>query len=336
MVKIRLLLVNYNNSSLVGELLKRSYNVSIANTRVHRLNLSISDKFDLIYFAKFAWSRCDDIDILFAKDKKNMIYGLHGLPVSFRPYRPLNYVDMTISFTKLLYLKLAKPKIGIHALNTDDYRRLKAFKFRCYYSPLGVDTKFFKPGAKKEDFTVVFVSPRFQKGADMLPRILPMVLKKASNIKFVLTGEGFLSNYFEVLKDHFSSNVEVCERLPQDEFVKLFSSSHLLLFPSRWETFGLVVLEALSSGMPVVCYDIVGAARDIVKKYSMGYVAKPYHTEEVAKGVLHYYSLWRDRRERYNELSDKCRDIALRYDWSIVAGYFDLMFKKTLSYRGQL
>ena len=333
MTKIKLLMINYTKDSLIRELIRKGYEVSTANTMGnHLVPRSTYKKFDLVYFAKFTPPRWDDIGLLIHKIGIPIIYGFHAPSIIFKPYRATNYIDNIISVAKLVYMKISRTIIAMHALNTDEYKLLRFCGFRCHYIPLGVDTKLFKPSVKRNKFTVVFVSARYQKGADMLINIVPKVLRKTPDIKFILTDVGFLSNYFNSLKNGFSGNVEVCERMPQNEFAQLFSSSHLLLFPSRWETFGLVVLEALSSGMPVVCYDIAGASRDIVKRHGAGFVVNPFNTDEIVDGILNYFELWKNEIKEFECLSNVCRNVALKYDWSIIAGLFDDMLKQVSSY----
>ena len=48
-----------------------------------------------------------------------------------------------------------------------------------------------------------------------------------------------------------------------NRLARIFPSSDVLLFPSRFDTFGRVVLEAMSCGLPVVAYDCKGP-RDII------------------------------------------------------------------------
>jgi glycosyltransferase involved in cell wall biosynthesis len=332
---IKLLLINYVEDALQQELLKKGYEISTANSTRGIGNNSVFDQmdkrtFDIIYFAKFM-SKRDDFDVMFQKVKTPTIYAFHGPSIIFRPFRPRNYLHNVTSTIKLAYAKIARPVTAIHALNIDEFKLLKVFGFKCYYAPLGVDTGLFRPSVKSSRFTVIFVGARYQKGADMLFRIVPKLLKKAPDIKLIITGVGFLSGYLNQLKRVFSDNVEIREWIPSNEFVKLFSSAHILLFPSRWETFGLVVLEALSSGMPVVCYDINGAPRDIVKVHNVGKAANAFDTEEIVINILEYHNLWRNRNEKFEKLSKRCRLLALNYDWKNVSELFDSMFQQELA-----
>jgi len=319
---------------LIVELNKKGYEIVVANTRekTHLVSEVDLKKFDLIYFAKFTPPQWDDVNILFNKLKRPVIYAFHSNAIIFNPFRFHNYVHNAISLIKLSYMKIAKPVSALHVLNTSEYKLLKLFGFNCYYSPLGVDTKQFKPGVKSTRFTIIFMNPRYQKGVDMLTKIVPKVLRKAPDLKFLfLVGRGsFLREYFDFLKKSFRDNVEVYEYLPQRRLRELFSSSHLLLFPSRYETFGIVVLEALSSGMPIVCYNISGAPKDVVKKYGVGTVANPFNIDEIIDGILYYYQLWKNSAGDFRRLSETCRKVALKYDWSIIASMFDNMFRTVL------
>jgi glycosyltransferase involved in cell wall biosynthesis len=313
--------------SLITELLRRDYEITVNTTNGSRLpSYSDMEKFDLIYFAKFSPPIWDDINILFHRTKTPVIYAFYAPSLIFNPYRLQNYVHNAISLIKLAYIKIAKPVVALHVLNASEYKLLNSLGFRCYYVPLGIDTETFKPRSKTDRFNVVFVSPKYQKGVDMLMKIVSKVLRKAPDLKFTLIGRGFLSHYFTSLKRVFGDNVEVCEWLPQRDIAKLFSSSHILLFPSRYESFGLVVLEALSSGMPVVCYDILGTPKNVVKKHGTGVVANPFNVDEIVNGVLDYYEMLKNQPEEFKRLSIKCRNLALEYDWSVIADLFDKMF----------
>lgn len=328
----KVLFVNYTDETLVSELSKKGYTITTVKHSSSSFNPApYANTFDLIYFAKFTPPRYDDIQILLHEHQIPIIYGFHTPCIIYKPYRATNYFDNLVSLAKLVQMKLVNSVSGLHVLNKDEFRTLGFLGLTCHYVPLGVDTYTFRPLEKNNRFTIVFVSPRYQKGVDMLINIVPLVLKRAPTIQFKLTGNGFLGKYFYTLKKAYPNNVEVCERLPNDQFTKLFSSSHLLLFPSRFESFGIVVLEAISSGMPVVCYDIAGASRDIVKRHGVGVVAKPFALSEIATGIFKYYQLWLKDTEAFENVSSFCRETALKYDWAKSSSLFDAMFKRTLN-----
>jgi len=78
------------------------------------------------------------------------------------------------------------------------------------------------------------------------------------------------------------------------------------VFPSRTETFGLVILEALACGIPVAAHDVMGP-RDIIDNGVDGFLGK-----DLKKTALACLSL--DRT--------KCREKALGYSWDASAAAF--------------
>jgi glycosyltransferase involved in cell wall biosynthesis len=71
----------------------------------------------------------------------------------------------------------------------------------------------------------------------------------------------------EVTARKLDRNVAFIPRMPQDQFMRLYDSHDMLLFPSLHDSTGCVVLEALCKGMPVACLDL-GGPRDIVTPQS--------------------------------------------------------------------
>jgi glycosyltransferase involved in cell wall biosynthesis len=71
------------------------------------------------------------------------------------------------------------------------------------------------------------------------------------------------------------------EYMPQNDFAKLLAKSHLLLFPSIYEGCPHLVIEALSSGLPVVCFNVPGP-REIIEGSLCGAVIKPFELHNMA------------------------------------------------------
>lgn len=65
----------------------------------------------------------------------------------------------------------------------------------------------------------------------------------------------------------------------------LYSAVDVLIVPSRIEAFGQAASEAHACGTPVVAFD-VGGHPDIIEHKETGYLAKPFDTEDLAKGIL--------------------------------------------------
>jgi D,D-heptose 1,7-bisphosphate phosphatase len=90
------------------------------------------------------------------------------------------------------------------------------------------------------------------------------------------------------------------------ELARLYASADVFVFPSRTDTFGLVLLEALASGLPVAAYPVPGPL-DIIDGSGVGVL-----DEDLRQAALAAVEIPRER----------CRAHALRYTWTASADQF--------------
>ncbi|MEM1399550.1 MAG: glycosyltransferase family 1 protein [Pseudomonadota bacterium] len=91
-----------------------------------------------------------------------------------------------------------------------------------------------------------------------------------------------------------------------DELVRHFSSADVFVFPSKTDTFGLVMLEALACGVPVAALPVQGP-RDVITNGDIGCL-----DWDLAKAI----------EKASHCSSEACRDFALGYSWAAAAGQF--------------
>jgi glycosyltransferase involved in cell wall biosynthesis len=94
--------------------------------------------------------------------------------------------------------------------------------------------------------------------------------------------------------------------LEQPALARLYSGADVFVFPSRTDTFGLVLLEALACGTPVAAYPVQGPA-DVLGGADVGVLH-----EDLRKAALTALKIDRAR----------CRDFALRWSWSEITQQF--------------
>jgi glycosyltransferase involved in cell wall biosynthesis len=267
----------------------------------------------------------------------NVIYGLHAPLTIDNPVRPSHalYNLMIPLQTYVVSLKSAT----LHALNLDDHRFLRAFSLRSVYIPLGTDTKLFKCKVDKSStFTVVYASrPSWQKGTDLLvDYIIPILLKVlGQGVRIVMTdvASGHLSCLYDKIKG--LRQVELHEHLPAGEYARLLSEAHVLLFPSRYESFGLVVLDALAAGVIPVAFNVRGFVRDVLLRTKLGHYVVDYPNLRVfVKRVHELFRLWHKRPYEYEALSTLACNIAEQYSWDKVGKLWAEEFK-TIVFEGR-
>ena len=125
-------------------------------------------------------------------------------------------------------------------------------------------------------------------------------LSKSVNGVFVLIGDG---PYLNKMRKKYP-DIIYCGSLSQEKIVEWFAKSDVFIFPSRFDTFGIVMLEALSCGVPVVSYN-TGAASSIIVNGKNGYVVNSI--EEMTKAAKMCLGL--DREEVSKSVS------STKYSW---------------------
>ena len=123
------------------------------------------------------------------------------------------------------------------------------------------------PGVRDDERVLLFVGRvSEEKGVMELPAILEAVRRKVPAVRLVVVGSGPAEDKLRAMVPDgiFLSWVET-ERLS-----RIYPAADALVLPSRFDTFGCVVLEALASGLPVVAYRTKGP-RDVIEDGVCGY-----------------------------------------------------------------
>jgi glycosyltransferase involved in cell wall biosynthesis len=129
--------------------------------------------------------------------------------------------------------------------------------------PAGVDSRKFYlpgPGPRSKKYDLVFAGsfiPR--KGLDVLVEALKD--QAFRDVRLALVGTGSLQPLVEELGQ--CRSVEIFGHLSQDQMREVYWASRFLVLPSRSEPFGLVVSEALFSGIPAIVSNEPGPAMQV-------------------------------------------------------------------------
>jgi phosphatidylinositol alpha-mannosyltransferase len=135
--------------------------------------------------------------------------------------------------------------------------------------PNGVDLERFNiwnqplPWFMDGKRNILFVG-RFEKrkGAKYLLRAIPTIRERYPDTRFILVGEGGLKRGFErFVEKQGWQDVVFVGRVSAEELPRYFASAHVFCAPSiGGESLGVVLLEAMASGVPVVASNIEGYA----------------------------------------------------------------------------
>ncbi|MCG7587660.1 glycosyltransferase family 4 protein [Photobacterium sp. OFAV2-7] len=100
----------------------------------------------------------------------------------------------------------------------------------------------------------------YWKGVHLALRSFSHFLKGSPDSRLTIVGRGPEEKRLRKLARHLNIDhaVEWQKWLPRSELDKVYQQHHALLFPSLHDSGGMVVLEAMNSGLPVVCLDLGG------------------------------------------------------------------------------
>lgn len=142
-----------------------------------------------------------------------------------------------------------------------------------YNSKIFFDRKHEKP---TETIDIVYTGKlSTQKGIVSLIKALSNVSKSYKNIRLRLIGGSGSQKEMDIIKSEIAFadyKIEILGRLNQFEIAQIYSKSHVFVLPSFYEGLPLVVIEALASGLNVVCTDIPGVKEWIYQ--SLGEIEK--------------------------------------------------------------
>lgn len=171
---------------------------------------------------------------------------------------------------------------------------------KIFFSPYSVDSSLFeqqkiscdRASARKalkipDDACAVLFSGKF------IERKAPLTLIEAvgkasgnENMHLILLGDGVLSK--QVLS---AAHQAVGDRLimpgfvNQSELGRYFMAADIFVLPSRFETWGLVVNEAMQFGLPVIVSDAVGCRRDLVVEGETGFIFPVGDSQALASAI---------------------------------------------------
>lgn len=163
-----------------------------------------------------------------------------------------------------------------------------------------------------EGFTVISVGQFIhRKGFDTLLK----VAAKCRDANFVIIGDKPTQEYLDIVTDNNLKNVRFMEFMPKSEVYKWLKASDLYLMSTRYDIWGLVVNEALASGLPVVSTNMCLASLEMIKEEANGYLTAVDDIDKMAEYVNYIQS----NPNKANSMSKGAIRVARRYTFATMA-----------------
>lgn len=245
---------------------------------------------------KIMWS-------LIPKPRKHKILGTIKRIILSGPFILICYLAQRIALSKSSFV-VGFSKYTIKTLKNN--LCVPCQKIRTTH--LGVNTLFFTPPLKNKstikemigfstNTKIILCTSRFEprKGIDLLIKAFSQIVKQNPSVRLFLASpidEYYLQSYYytslieQINRLRLSPYIHFLYNLTRHELIRYYQAADVLVFPSRFlETFGLIALEALACGTPVVCYAKSGAPPEIVKQISPQLIFKKYQPENLAQKI---------------------------------------------------
>jgi D-inositol-3-phosphate glycosyltransferase len=157
------------------------------------------------------------------------------------------------------------------------------------------------------------------KGIDQLIRTLTYLQSFKGLELIIIGGDEYSLTELEKLKKlsvelEIQDSVLFLGMVRHDQLPYYYSAADVCIVPSYYESFGLVALEALACGTPVVATD-VGEVRTIIRQGETGYVVPDNAPEKLATGIAHFL-LKPNREDKSIQVN---RASVSKYSWAHIA-----------------
>jgi glycosyltransferase involved in cell wall biosynthesis len=212
---------------------------------------------------------------------------------------------------------------------------LHRFREKLEIIPIGVDGQEFFPSEGEMTCDIFFLSVLDEfhgfKGIDVFFSAIQRVKEKIPSLRVVIGGGGSrLATYRGVAESMgLGSTIHFTGYIPQHRVREYYDGCSVFVLPSlspELETFGIVLLEAMACGRPVITTEAAGMADDIIR-YGTGIVIRMGDPEALAEAILTV--LLDDALGKRMGLAGR-RLIETTYDWKIIGGRIEQLYKDVL------
>jgi phosphatidylinositol alpha-mannosyltransferase len=154
-----------------------------------------------------------------------------------------------------------------------------------------------------------------RKGLKFLIRAFNYIRQQVPNVRLIIVGKGDTKGYERYLRHNNIKDVIFAGFVPDDMLPRYYKSGHVFCAPSTGgESFGIVLVEAMASGLPIVASDIPGYA-SVVQHGKQGLLVEPKNIEMLAMSLIR---LLADSNLR-EKMSQEGREKAAQFSWKNVS-----------------
>jgi glycogen(starch) synthase len=204
--------------------------------------------------------------------------------------------------------------------------------------PNGVDVAEFVGTFNKTSFRRLYATPSekivlfvgrlvYEKGASLLVEAMPHILSRV-NAKFVFVGEGYMKDQLRsrVQQLGLSEKAYFTGYVDEKNLRQLYRIADVCAFPSLYEPFGIVALEAMAARSPVVVAD-TGGLSEVVEHDKTGFRVYHNNVDSLAWGIIKVLT---DAKYADSLRANASQKILELYSWNQIAVQTKKVYERIL------
>ena len=205
--------------------------------------------------------------------------------------------------------------------------------------PNGIATTNFSGIERDYDFRRQFASDNekiilfagrlvYEKGVQNLIAAMPKILSSYNDAKLVIAGRGGMIDDLKAQVDYLGigNKVYFTGYMDHKSLMKMYKCADISVFPSTYEPFGIVALEAMLAEVPIVVSD-VGGLNEIVQHGVNGMKSYAGNANSLADSIL---ALLFDKQLAANVVKQAKLDVKNKYNWTKIAQDSHFIYQKAI------
>lgn len=287
---------------IANELSKKGYEVGIVSiVQKNKPFFELAEKVCIHYIAKRGeqsivskLSRFNRLKKMFASEQPDIIVQAiaeKSFSVSYaaRNYKLITWEHFNLSFkssilhllSRIIAVKFSKAIVTLTKQDADNYKKLlKAKNVVAIPNPCPI--KITEKSSLMSKNVIAIGRFQNQKGFDLLLSAWSKVRSKDAGWKLTIIGSGSREKQLRNIIKKLNINHSV-QLLPStNDVVSVYKQAAIYVMSSRYEGLPLVLIEAMSMGIPIISFDCDTGPRDIIVHNSTGILVPPLDVENLA------------------------------------------------------